>query len=186
MRLIMVLFFAVATLAGGEAQARREFPYMVDRGGPRVDRVDIIEKGIFSAIPKLSQQVLASPTGRVRALAGIVLIKNTDVIKPAIGMHFGIRYTIRGFPIGSRVPIKIVQRYPITGLLNPRANKTTYTYQQTSMKMVGYSAFEGYHLGAPWELVPGIWSFEIWHNGRLLAEQKFELVGKRPSSEASQ
>lgn len=176
MRLLLVLFIAAATVVGGGAQARREFPYMVDRGGPRIDRVDIIEKGIFRAIPKLAQHDQSSPTGGIRALAGIALIKSTGTFKPAIGMHFGIRYTIRGFPIGARVPIKIVQHYPIAGLLNPRTKKTTYTYQQTSMKVVGYPAFEGYHLGAAWELVPGIWSFEIWHDGRLLAEQKFELT----------
>jgi hypothetical protein len=178
MRLLLVVFIVAATLAGGEAQARREFPFMVDRGGPRIDRVDIIEKGIFRAIPKLKHQDQSSPTGGVRALAGIALIRNTDTFKPALGMHFGIRYTIRGFPTGARVPIKVVQRYPIAGLLNPRTRKTTYAYQQTSMKVVGYPAFEGYHLGAAWELVPGIWSFEIWHNGRLLAEQKFELTAK--------
>ncbi|HEY5380299.1 MAG TPA: DUF3859 domain-containing protein [Pseudolabrys sp.] len=176
MRLLPVLFVAAATLAGSEAQARREFPYMVERAGPRIDRVDIIDKGIYRAIPKLSQQDEASPTGGVRALAGITLIKNTDTFKPTLGMHFGIRYTIRGFPAGARVRIKIVQHYPIAGLKNPRNQKATYSYEQTSMKVVGYPAFEGYHLGAPWELVPGIWSFEIWHEGRLLAEQKFELT----------
>jgi len=176
MRLFLLLFVALLTMTGGEAQARREFPSQTKSNGPRIDRVDIIEKGIFQARAKQTQQDQASPTGGVRALTTIAMVKETDVFQPKLGMHFGIRYTIRGFPAGARVPVKIVQRYPIAGLLNPRTQKTTYSYQQNSFKTVGYPAYEGYHLGSAWELVPGIWTFEIWHNGRLLAEQKFELT----------
>jgi hypothetical protein len=177
MRPILVLLVALLSMAGGEAQARREFPYMV-RSGPRIDQVVILEKGIYRARPRAVQQDTASPTGGVRALGGVVLVKNTDTFRPKLGMHFGIRYMLRGFPPGARVPIRIVQRYPITGLNNPRTKKTTYTYQQSSFKTVGYPTFAGYHLGGAWELVPGIWSFEIWYDGRLLAEQKFELTAQ--------
>lgn len=176
MRLALVLLVALAALAGGEALARREFPTMVEKSGPRIDRVDIIEKGIFRPIPALTQQNQASPTVGAHALAGVVLVANTAVIKPAIGIHFGIRYRIRGYPRGARVPIRIVHRYPIAGLRNPSTKKKIYTFQQTSMKVVGSTAYQGYHLAEPWELVPGIWSFEIWHNGHLLAVQKFELA----------
>ena len=176
LRLAMVLLVTLAAIIGGDALARHEPPNMVGRAGPRIDRVDIIEKGIFHVVPKPTQDHQASPAGSPRVLAGVVLIANTTVIKPAIGIHFGIRYRIRGYPRGARVPIRIVHHYPIAGLKNPHNQKPTYTYQQTSMKVVGNSAYEGYHLSAPWELVPGIWSFEIWHEGRLLAEQEFELT----------
>ena len=177
MRLVLVLFVALLSIVGGDAHARREFPSQTQRaGGPRVDRITITEKGIFRAKIRSQKQDINSPTGGVRPLATITLIKNTETFVPNAGMHFGIRYMIRGFPRGAKVPIKVVQRYPIAGLKNPRTGKTTYSYQQTSFKTIGYPAFEGYHLGAAWELVPGIWSFEIWYGGRLLAEQKFELI----------
>ena len=149
LRLALVLVVALAALGGGEALARREFPAMVKKSGPRVDRVDIIEKGIFDVVPHQAQHNPASPTGSAsRTLAGAVLVANTTVIKPAIGMHFGIRYRVRGYPAGARVPIRIVHHYPIAGLHNPHTKKTTYSYQQTSMKAIGSPAYRGLSSGA--------------------------------------
>ena len=177
MRLILVLFVAVLSIMASEAQARRQFPAQELKKARqlRVDRAEILEMGIYRAQARTARQNKNSPTGGIRALATVALVKRTATIPPQRGMHFGIRYVLRGFPRGARVPIRIVQHYPKAGLHNPRTNKTTYVYRKSSFKTIGYPSFEGYHLGSDWELVPGIWRFEIWYKGRKLAEQTFEL-----------
>lgn len=177
MRLIVVLFAGMLSIVASDAQARRQFPAQELKKARqlRVDRAEILEAGIYRAQARTAQQNRNSPTGGIRALATVALVKSTATILPERGLHFGIRYVLRGVPRGARVPIRIVQRYPKAGLRNPHTNKTTYVYQQSSFKAIGYPSFEGYHLGSDWELVPGIWRFEIWYKGRKLAEQAFEL-----------
>jgi hypothetical protein len=180
MRYLLLLVVALLPGMADEAQARREFPAQIAKNPrtPKITTIEILEKGVFKAQALDPLQNRNSPTGVVRALATVALAESTTTIPSKQGMHFGIRYVVHGFPRGARVPIKVVQHYPKAGLHNPRTNKTTFTYQQTSLKTIGDSNFEGYHLESAWELVPGIWTFEIWYDGRKLAEQKFELTAK--------
>jgi hypothetical protein len=185
-RLTAMLLIAFIAIAGGDAQARREFQLPADKSaGPRVDRVDILAKGIFQAHNARQTQNVSSPTGTAHALTAVRIVKDSDVIQARIGVHFGINYVIRGFPVGTRVSIKVIQRYPPQGLRNPGTKRTAYVYEATMQKTIGYPTFEGYQLEKPWELVPGPWIFEIWHGERKLAEQVFELV-KQPVQEQAQ
>jgi hypothetical protein len=42
--------------------------------------------------------------------------------------------------------------------------------------MIGTTQFRSYVLDNDWEVVPGVWIFQVWYQGRKLAEQKFTLV----------
>jgi hypothetical protein len=180
MRFLLLLLAVLLPTTANEAQARREFPAQIAKNPrtPKITSIEILEKGVFKAQARDPLQNRNSPGGVVRPLDSISLVESTTTIPSKQGMHFGIRYIVHGFPRGARVPIKVVQHYPKAGLHNPRTKKTTLTYQQTSLKMIGYPNFDGYHLENAWELVPGIWTIEIWYDGHKLAEQKFELTAK--------
>ena len=175
MRLMLVFFVACLSMAANDAQARREF---TPRATPRVDSIVILEKGSFKAQVANGKRDDHALAGRPRTLAAVKLIKDTEIIRIKPGLFFGIRYVIRGAPLGARVPVKIVQRYPKAGLHNPQTQKTTFGFQRSALNSIGYPNYEGYHLGKTWEAVAGTWIFEIWYGGRKLAEQKFELVAK--------
>jgi hypothetical protein len=44
------------------------------------------------------------------------------------------------------------------------------------MKPIGQVLYFGYGFENDWELVPGTWTFEIWSDGRRLAEEKFTVI----------
>ena len=176
MRLIFALFVvACLSMAGNDAQARREFTPLAT---PRVDSIVILEKGRFEAQVDNGKRDDHALAGRPRTVAPVKLIEDTEIIRIKPGLLFGIRYLIHGAPLGARVPIKMVQRYPKAGLHNPQTHKTTFGFQRSALNSIGYPSYEGYHLGKSWEAVAGTWIFEIWYGGRKLAEQKFELVAK--------
>jgi hypothetical protein len=35
--------------------------------------------------------------------------------------------------------------------------------------------YESYHFDHDWGKVPGVWTFEIWYDGKKLLEQKFTV-----------
>jgi hypothetical protein len=36
----------------------------------------------------------------------------------------------------------------------------------------------GYIFDDPWELVPGLWKFQLWFGDRMLAEKEFTVVAQ--------
>ena len=36
--------------------------------------------------------------------------------------------------------------------------------------------YRDYTFAHDWELLPGVWTFQIWYQGRMLAEEKFTVV----------
>ena len=46
-------------------------------------------------------------------------------------------------------------------------------YQRT--KTIGETVYLGYGFEHAWEIVPGTWTYQIWHDGRKLAERSFTV-----------
>jgi hypothetical protein len=43
-------------------------------------------------------------------------------------------------------------------------------------RAIGAQLHRDYTFEHDWELLPGVWTFQIWYQGRLLAEEKFTVV----------
>ena len=43
-------------------------------------------------------------------------------------------------------------------------------------KAVGETHLKGYTLDDDWEVVPGIWTLQVWFGDRMLAEKRFTLT----------
>jgi len=143
---------------------------------PRVDKIEIVAAGLYSS--KLSGKVVKtdSASGTRAIIASETLLKKTDRVVAKPGVEFGVRYRIVGVPNGQEVPISIVTYYPLQGLYNPTTHQVTWREQLDTKRRVGRVLYESFHFDHDWELVPGIWSFQFWSDGRLLAEQQFTVT----------
>jgi hypothetical protein len=143
---------------------------------PRVDRVEIVAAGLFKS--KVASKVASpgSASGTRAEIAREKLLRRTTDIPARLGAEFGLRFRIVGAPKGAKVPVKIVTIYPGEGLRNPKADKPTQREELNVDRSIGRVLYESYHFDHDWELVPGTWSFEIWYEGRKLAEQKFNVT----------
>jgi hypothetical protein len=165
MRAAALVLLALIGATGVRAQA------------PSVDRAEISWAGIYRGqiVGTVDQPGTAS--GKTNQLANIVKLETTTTVRARLGTSFGFEYRLEGAPEGAAAAVKIVVVLPKAGLFNPVTKQRTHREEwRPAPSMVGGASLAGYLMERDWEIVPGIWKFEIWHDGRKLGEQAFCVV----------
>ncbi len=139
----------------------------------QIERIDIVGKGIYWVAVGKQTPDKQTPTGIVVSVNKATKIEDTTTVHGRIGLECGIEYVIIGSPTGVQVPIRIVNVYPKQGLHNPKTRKTLRHAEIVRKKIVGDIIYTGYAFENEWEIVPGVWKFELWYKNRKLAEQNF-------------
>ncbi len=102
--------------------------------------------------------------------------QETTRVPARLGTKFGIKYVIQGVPKGDLVMLREVWRFPEEGLKNPGTGKTSREQAQGMvMEVTGHEIFAGWALLYEWELVPGVWTYELWSGDRLILSQSFDV-----------
>jgi hypothetical protein len=130
---------------------------------PLVARIDVLDRGIYDV-------VLGVTTTHA------TLEQSTTTIPGKLRQEFGLRYEIAGAPTGARVMLDVVIKYPPPGMDDPTQLNTVVERGFSTVKEIGETVYLGYAFDYLWEIVPGTWSFEIWYQGRKMAEQKFTVT----------
>jgi len=140
----------------------------------QIERVDVIEYGIYTAD---EQSCRRNEQGILACARADVHHSVTTLTVPAQhGVHFGFHYRIVGTPEGASVDIKGITNFPRGGLHKPGEAEPLRNYQYTGTEKIGQTYFTDYAFDDPWELVPGIWTVEIWIDNRLMASKSFTVV----------
>jgi hypothetical protein len=142
----------------------------------RVIGAKVTEVGIYQA------QVLTDQTNaagvKLQGLDEFKLLKSTTNVPARIGIRFGFRYEILGTPTNAPITLTMVGKHP------PMKNATTgkieirETYSLRSWIGKTYTSNS---LDEKSDLVPGQWTFEVWHQGKKLCEQSFLVVAEDKS-----
>jgi hypothetical protein len=103
------------------------------------------------------------------------LTKITDTVPAKNDVVFGFVYRIVGEPKDGPVTIKRVTVFPPSGLYNPKTGKTTFKEVADVPRKIGELNAANYKL-ADWAGVLGTWTFQLWYEDRLLAEERFNVV----------
>jgi len=140
-----------------------------------VRKVEIYEYGTYSSSPDIELGVTRQgmPYG---GLDYIDLVDMTDTVIAQLGVKFGFRYRLVGPPEGTAVPLKMVMRYPSPGIMAEGAKRPFTDDDYTVVQYVGDDLFRTWTFTERTDLVPGIWTFEIWHGKKKLAEKKFKVI----------
>jgi hypothetical protein len=72
----------------------------------------------------------------------------------------------------------VVALFPPPGLRDPAAKQPMLQAAYDRSDAIGKNGFLSYTFEDEWELVPGVWTLQIWNAGRKLAEQKFTVIRK--------
>lgn len=140
----------------------------------QVSGIEIVDFGIYTADPqarRLGQSGIGTAT-----VANVKLAAGTDRIPLKLGVQFGFRYRIDGTPADARVELRRVDLYPAPGLVPPGKSQPVRQDEERIVERIGNLTFAGYTFDAPFELVPGPWTFQLWIGDRKLAEKSFTLV----------
>ena len=140
---------------------------------PRIERIDVLEAAIYEI------DVMDLRPGQQGDPRKVTIVKKTDVVPAKIGIQFGIRYVVIGEPARANVRLDVVTRFPPQGLRDPVYGRTLHRSDEVITAKIGEPLVSGYKFDQTWEAVPGPWIFEIWSDGRKLAEQRFTVVRER-------
>ncbi len=143
---------------------------------PQIDRIDVVEYGIYTNTIENKQANQNSPTGQINEYANIRLAATTHTIPAQLGVTFGEGFTVIGTPNGARVPLHVVVIFPPSGLRNPAMQQPSAHDEWDQNASIGERSHDFYTFENGWEVVPGVWTMQIWYQGRKLAEQSFTVV----------
>ena len=65
---------------------------------------------------------------------------------------------------------------PQPGIQNPNTGETKLRSESSFPTDAGAIHYAGYTFTYPWEIVPGVWTMELWDGDRKLASQSFNVV----------
>ena len=160
---LICLFLSFAT-ASAFAQAQK------------IQRIDILEYGLYTADEK---DCYRDDLGIQRCERTNVRHAATTLTVPAQhGVQFGIKFRAVGAPNGATVNVKRVWLLPPAGLNSPASKQPLLRLNRDDTVTIGKADFASYIFDDPWELVPGIWTFEYWVGDRKLLSKSFTVVAQ--------
>src|SRR6266540_2947413 len=133
----------------------------------------VAEVGIYSARVIKKFAVPGVTGGTNEGLDSFSLVQVTTNVPARIGTRFGFRYTIRGTPSNAPILLTMVGEHP--PYKNPKTRMTQTRDEYKLQSWIGQT-YTTYSLDEAWELIPGKFKFEVWHEGKKLCEQSFMIV----------
>jgi hypothetical protein len=141
----------------------------------RVDRIDIVEKGLYRVEVKKEIEDPNMLAGHRLVSSKAEHLKDTDTIPAVSGTQFGFRYVVIGERNGVKVPTRVVVNYPEGGRQNPNNGKIAFKDEFPQTPTIGGPP-QFFFMNLKWGLVPGVWRIEVWCQDRKVGEQKFTLA----------
>jgi hypothetical protein len=102
-------------------------------------------------------------------------VRTTRKVPARFEQGFGFRYRIVGPPAGEVLQVLQVTLLPPPGAKSP-VGKTPFT--RTIVPQFDYAGIESgwlFTFDYLWEMVPGIWTVQVWSGNQKLTEQLFEV-----------
>ncbi|MFT6643817.1 MAG: hypothetical protein ACJAX5_001451 [Patiriisocius sp.] len=140
-----------------------------------ISTTETLAFGVFTSYGKKS--VTGSATDDAPPLNTVKTYRFRDFtnrIPMQIGTEFGIEYQINTKAKGQPINISTVIIFPDPGL-KPPGGKTYKKSRETNRVSIGKGHLHGYGFDEKWEMVPGEWTFEVWHKKARLVKRSFTV-----------
>ena len=151
-------------------------PLFAHAQAPQVTRADVTEFGIYTADLVQAEKAPGSVAGTEKIVTHMRLAAQTRTIPAAKGVSFGYRFVLVGAPAGAIAPLHTVSIFP-SAMTNPATRQSAARSESDIGLSIGAVGYTGYSMDSDWEVLPGVWTFQIWYQGRKLNEQSFTVQG---------
>jgi hypothetical protein len=162
-RTFALLLLGLAVLGAGTSAAQT------------LQRIDVYEYGTYVTDQGVEEQPTRLGIERQR-VTGAKHLETARTIIAQLGTQFGFRYRVVGTPNGAPVALRVVAKFPPPGVMGKNNPKPVFVDDYVDLAFVGREDFLTWTFEKRTDLVPGIWTFEIWSGDRKLAEEKFNIV----------
>ncbi len=117
-----------------------------------------------------------TPTGTVGTDVNWHFVSDSPDVAGKAGTEFGIEFRLDGAPAGDSLTLHAVFIFPPQGMRNPNTGDIMLAAKVAFPNMkIGGLCLVGYGFDNAWEIVPGVWSEQIWYQDRMLAERSFTV-----------
>jgi hypothetical protein len=129
--------------------------------------------GVYTVSDSKTISDPASPTGQRFVSSPIPPKSDTDRVHPGENVRFGISFVLSGGQ--GQVTIRRVFRFPNDGMPDAATGEKKRTYEDTRTYSFEEPILMGWNFGtgAPDQIVPGEWMFEVWVSGSKVVERRF-------------
>ena len=140
----------------------------------RIDRLDVIESGFYTAKKTGEHPAAGAPLGYSKEVVNVEFLKQLPAAV-AVGSAFGVRLKVYGAPSDWTEHLRLVWLIPEPGIHNPNNGKIFHRSESDLVVRVGETTIAGYSFDAPWEVVKGTWTLQLWQGNRMLLEKSFVI-----------
>jgi hypothetical protein len=151
-------------------------PFGADAAEGRVKDIMFMNPGIYRSRTIAQTEAPETAFGFRNTVVNPTLEQLTVEIPGALGVRMGFLFAIVGEPNGATVRIDVVLRFPEPGLTDPATRRTHQSDRNSIEVGINDLGYQEYQFEDFWEIVPGIWTFEFWHEGKKLGEQRFKVI----------
>ena len=135
--------------------------------------ISVLERGVYTLeVTKTERTPSGIDQGTV---ANVCRVADTATVPAMQGTQFGLRFRVDGQAPGVPVQILTIVHFPRV-VTPPGGQRALSAHEHMATVETGQVSYWGYGLDHPWEVMPGIWTFEMYSGGRKLAEVSFLLV----------
>ncbi len=140
-----------------------------------VSAVEVLGYGIVKTQSGRNRIGFSNESIAVDAIDGFRFLAHTSDIPATLGTEFGLQYRVNSTPKGALFEVNSVVLFPEGGLVD-RKGKVYKQATETFKIPIGEPSFYGFGFDEPWEIVPGKWVIQIWHNNSRLLQRTFNVV----------
>ncbi len=152
------------------------WPSLALAQAPRVERIEVIEAGFYTAQETGQTKVAPDSVGRRDTVTNNPkFLKSAPQESARVGTEFGVRFRTIGHPRNAKVELRSVWKIPEPGIKDPKSGTVYRESVADFTTNVGTSHVRGYSFDNPWEVVRGVWALQIWQDNRKLLEHSFTI-----------
>jgi len=135
--------------------------------------VEIVDHGLYRMTTVRREKAPHHVSGERTIVRDIEHLRQTRLINAQLGRVFGFRFRLTDPALHGET---FTLRLTFPTLTNPATGKQQTVQEDERRLHLGPLYQQAYGFDYLWEMAEGTWTFQILNRGRVLAEQKFEVV----------
>ena len=135
--------------------------------------IEIIDHGLYASSLVRVEKAPKQIAGKRDIVSRVRLIRKVRTFSAQLGRTFGFRYRLRDPALAG---VTLIFRLKFPRLTNPETGQSATFQDVPQTAQVGITRFEAYGFDHRWEMAEGIWTMQIRHKGKVLAEQRFLVL----------
>ena len=136
--------------------------------------IQIIDFGIYKLHVNSTVKAPGDVSLERNVVSNIQLARQARKIMAQPGRSFGFRFRITdpGL-VGKRLTLRTI--FP--KLTNPKTGRSAVSQDRIFVALgLHITYYDGYRFDYRWEMAEGIWRFQLLDGGRVLSEQRFQII----------